>query len=67
MSKTKQAFLEMRERDQEMLDDSYQHDQFKQSVFKDTSELANVFKSFGEAMAIAKEIEREFLNQIKNK
>ena len=65
MSKTKQAFLEMREQEQEMLDDEYQHQQFKDSVFRDTSTLGNVFQSFGEALSFAREIEREFLNQKK--
>lgn len=65
MSKTKEAFLEMRERDQEMLDDNYQHQQFKDGVYHDASELSNIFKSFGEAMAVAREIEKELINQIK--
>lgn len=57
MSRTKQHFLEMQEHLQDTMDDDdYQHQQYKESVFKDTNQLTNLFKSFGEAIRFAKEL-----------
>jgi transcription initiation factor TFIID subunit TAF12 len=64
MSKTKQHFLEMQEQIQDTMDDDdYQHQQYKESVFKDTNQLTNLFKSFGEAIRFAKELNQSNENR----
>jgi transcription initiation factor TFIID subunit TAF12 len=64
MSKTKQHFLEMQEHLQDKMDDDdYQHQQYKESVFKDTNQLTNLFKSFGEAIRFAKELNQSNENR----
>jgi len=64
MSKTKQHFLEMQEQIQDTMDDDdFQHQQYKESVFKDTNQLTNLFKSFGEAIRFAKELNQSNENR----
>jgi transcription initiation factor TFIID subunit TAF12 len=64
MSKTKQHFLEMQEQIQDTMDDDdFQHQQYKESVFKDTNQLTNLFKSFGEAIKFAKELNQSNENR----
>jgi hypothetical protein len=64
MSKTKQHFLEMQEQIQDTMDDDdYQHQHYKESVFKDTNQLTNLFKSFGEAIKFAKELNQSNENR----
>jgi hypothetical protein len=46
-----------------MDDDDYQHQQYKESVFKDTNQLTNLFKSFGEALKFAKELKQSNENR----